>query len=166
MEFIHNELIGANGFFRTIRALYNLEQFGQNIEIRVLINAINFKRLPSLAEFIYRNLPFVWHVAFMGLEIEGRAKANIDKMWIDPVDYMQELRDAIFILRRRLMNVSIYNHQLCLMPNDLWKFARKSISEWKNTYLDVCKECLAYNKCGGFFRSSEKRHSAYIKPVV
>jgi len=38
-----------------------------------------------------RNLPFVDHVALMGLEDTGFAIANADLLWVDPTDYRQKL---------------------------------------------------------------------------
>jgi hypothetical protein len=40
--------------------------------------------LTRLAKYIYKNLPFVEHVTFMGLEFIGYTPHNIDKLWIDP----------------------------------------------------------------------------------
>ena len=68
-------------------------------------------------------------------------------------------------LSRREMNVSIYNHQLCVIPSEVWPFARKSISDWKNEYLDVCDECAVKQRCGGFFSSAKIHRSAHIAPI-
>ena len=62
-------------------------------------------------------------------------------------------------LALRGMNVSIYNHQLCLLRRPLWRFARKSISDFKNIYLETCQECAVLEECGGLFKSSEQIHS-------
>ena len=62
-------------------------------------------------------------------------------------------------------NVSIYNHQLCVLERDLWPVARKSISDWKNEYLACCDECAVQGSCGGFFSSSQLKHSDHIRPI-
>jgi hypothetical protein len=41
--------------------------------------------------WIARNLPFVDHVALMGLENTGFAIANEALLWIDPMDYCDDL---------------------------------------------------------------------------
>lgn len=160
----HNNIIQTKGFYDTIEGFYNLALFQQKIEIRVVINALNYKRLLRLAEFIYHNFPFIYHIAMMGMEPTGLAEKNINKVWIDPYDYRNELRKAIIYLNQRDMNVSIYNHQLCILPKDLWFYSRKSISTWKNIYIDECTDCQLKDNCGGFFESSIKFHSNYIKP--
>jgi His-Xaa-Ser system radical SAM maturase HxsC len=95
----HDYIVQADGAFdETIRGILNLKTYGQQVEIRVVIHRQNYAHLPRLAEFIARNLTFVDHVALMGLEMTGFAKANIDTLWIDPVDYRQELYEAVALL--------------------------------------------------------------------
>ena len=136
------------------------------LEIRVVLHAQTYKRLPQLAEFIYRNFPFVNHVALMGLEMFGYTNLNIDRLWIDPVDYQPELMKATLSLAERGLNVSIYNHQLCTIPEALWPFARQSISDWKNIFVPACDGCGVRDRCSGFFHSAAKRHSAHIQPIA
>src|SRR5260370_18677020 len=110
-----------------------------------------------------RNFPFVVHVALMGLEPTGYTPRNKEQLWIDPVDYQDKLEAAVEILATRGMNVSIYNSQLCLLRPSLWKFARKSISDWKNVYLQECQACNVMEQCGGLFQSAEKMHIPHIR---
>jgi hypothetical protein len=60
--------------------------------------------------------------------------------------------------------VSIYNHQLCLLPPELWPFARKSITDWKQAYPPACDTCSQRAACGGVFGTGEK-HSAFLHPI-
>jgi len=73
---------------------------------------------------------------------------------------------AVEYIAVRGMNVSLYNHPLCLLPRSLWKFARKSISDYKNIYLDACEHCAVLEQCGGLFKSAEQQHSAHIRPLA
>jgi His-Xaa-Ser system radical SAM maturase HxsC len=132
---IHDYIVQSAGAFdETIRGILNLKRYGQKVEIRIVLHAQSYARLPKLAEFIARNLTFVDHIAIMGLEITGFTRANMDSLWIDPIDYQKELYQAVRLLADSRMNVSIYNHQLCILDKRLWAFARKSISDWKNEY--------------------------------
>jgi len=161
----HNFIVRSESFYKTIQGIYNLALFNQKVEIRIVAHRINYNRLPALAEYIYHNFPFVYHIAFMGMEVMGLASKNINQLWIDPHDYMLQLADAVLYLNQRNMNVSIYNLQLCLLPNDLHSLSAHSISLWKNIYLEVCEECDLREDCGGFFSSSRGKHSAYISPI-
>ena len=161
----HDYVVQAkDAFDQTIMGLHNLARWGQRVEIRVVLHAQTVSRLPELAEFIYRNLTFAEHVALMGLEYIGYTPRNMDLLWVDPYDYQDRLAEAVRILRQRSMNVSIYNHQLCVLRPDLWRYAKKSISDWKNIYLDECTDCGVRNECGGFFKWATKVHSRAYTP--
>jgi His-Xaa-Ser system radical SAM maturase HxsC len=163
---IHDFIVQADGSFdETIRGILNLKRYSQKVEIRVVIHKQNYERLPQLAEFIGRNLQFVDHVALMGLEITGFTRANLDELWVDPIDYDLQLQRAVEILVRYKVKTSIYNLQRCLLEKNLWPFAVKSISDWKNKYYEECDECSQKNNCGGFFASSDIRRSSYIKAI-
>jgi His-Xaa-Ser system radical SAM maturase HxsC len=161
----HNRIVGATTFYKTIEGLYNLAKFRQKIGLRIVVHKQTYKRLPQLTEFIYRNFPFVFHVAFMQMETTGLAEQNIDKLWIDPYDYSKELEEAVLNLARRNMNVSIYNSQLCILPKSIRNYAKQSISDWKNIYLIECEGCELKQECAGFFASAENRHSRNISAI-
>lgn len=164
---IHDYVVQADGAFdETLRGIMNLKQYGQRVEIRVVVHCQTYQRLPQLAEFLVRNLTFVDQVALMGLEITGFTRANLGALWIDPFDYQRELYQAVSYLADSRMNVSIYNHQLCVLDRRLWPFARKSISDWKNEYLPACANCAERENCGGLFASAKLRHSDHIAAIA
>lgn len=161
---MHDYIVQAKGAFEeTLAGLYNCARYGIPVEIRVVLHKQSLPRLLALAEFIYRNVPFVGHIALMGLENMGYVKKNWDDLWVDPMDYQRELDKAVRHLHYRGMNVSIYNHPLCVIPRSLWSFARQSISDYKNLYLEECETCAERSRCSGLFASSETRHSRGIQ---
>jgi len=160
----HDYVVQAKGAFEeTVLGLYNLEREHVPIEIRVVVHRQTYRRLPQLAVFIARNFPFAAHVALMGMEMFGFVHKNLAELWIDPYDYQAELVAATEILFLSGLNTSIYNHQLCILDRRIWPFARKSISDWKNIYLEECEQCTMREQCGGLFQSAAKRHSAHIR---
>jgi His-Xaa-Ser repeat-associated downstream radical SAM protein len=164
---IHDFVVQADGAFdETIDGIINLKRYGQRIELRVVIHAENYERLPRLAEFIARNLQFIDQVSLMGLELTGFARANLDAVWIDPADYQNQLAQAVDILVLTGMTPIIFNHQLCLLRPELRKYAVKSISDWKREYMPECEGCIEVNRgCGGFFSSAKQRYSKFITPI-
>jgi His-Xaa-Ser system radical SAM maturase HxsC len=162
---LHDYVVQADGAFDdTIRGIINLKAAGVKVEIRVVLHRLTYERLPDLARFIRRNLTFCDHVALMGLEMMGFTKFNLEKLWIDPKEYQPQLKGAVETLARARMNVSIYNHQLCVLDPSLIRFNRKSISDWKNEYMPECEGCTRRAECGGFFSSANIRYSNHIKP--
>jgi His-Xaa-Ser system radical SAM maturase HxsC len=163
---LHDYIVQADGAFdETIQGIINLKRLSQKVEIRVVIHKQSVKRLKELSEFLARNLLFVDHVALMGLEMMGFTRANLDKLWIDPIEYKDVLSEAVKILTKAGMNVSVYNHQLCLVNKDIMPYYRKSISDWKNEYATECNGCSRMNECGGFFSSGiQFGYSKHLKP--
>ncbi len=154
----HDHVVQAPGAFsETLQGLYNLARAKQVIEIRVVLSQLTTPRLPELAHYVFRNLPFVRHVALMGIESTGLARKHYDELWIDPLDYQEHLTQAVYFLSNRGLPVSIYNLPLCLVPAHLARFARQSISDWKNLFIDDCKDCAAAEHCSGFFKSHTTR---------
>jgi His-Xaa-Ser system radical SAM maturase HxsC len=163
---LHDYVVQAHGAFdETVRGILNLGRLDQRIEIRVVIHKQTAPYLVDIAEFIARNLPFVDQVALMGLEMIGLARANMDAVWIDPIDYRDELAEAVMRLSRRRIKTMVYNHQLCLTDRRVWPYAVKSISDWKNEYHAECLDCSVRNACGGFFFSAKFRMSDNIRAI-
>ncbi|TIM15504.1 MAG: His-Xaa-Ser system radical SAM maturase HxsC [Mesorhizobium sp.] len=160
---VHDYVVQSKGAFdETIRGIMNLKSVGAEVEIRVVVHKQTYQGLADLSDFVFRNLTFVDHVTFMGLEITGYTRANMDQLWMDPYDYRSELRSAVQYLAAARINVSVYNHQLCLLDGSIHKYAKRSISDWKNEYADECTSCTRRNECGGFFSSSNLARSSHI----
>ena len=163
---LHDFIVQAEGAFEeTIRGILNLASLQQSVEIRVVVQRHTVPVLADLAEFIARNLPFIDQVALMGLEMTGLARPNSGEVWIDPSDYQLELTQATRILTGARIPARIYNHQLCVLDEHLWPYAVRSISDWKNDYLDICHQCSARDACGGVFTTSGNRLSQHLRPI-
>jgi His-Xaa-Ser system radical SAM maturase HxsC len=165
---LHDYIVQAKGAFdETIIGILNLKKLKQKVEIRIVLHKQSIKRLVELCHFITRNLLFVDHVALMGLEMMGFTRANLDKLWMDQFEYKNILSEAVGVLEKSGMNISIYNHQLCLINEDVLPYYRKSISDWKNEYAKECQDCLKTEACGGFFSSGIKhKYSQNLKPFL
>lgn len=164
---VHDYVVQADGAFdETIRGILALKAHGVRVEVRVVLQQQTVARLVPLARFLARNLLFVDHVALMGLELTGFARANLEQIWIDPTDYQAELVEAVGILDRAGLRTSIYNSQLCVLDQAIHRFARRSISDWKQEYMPECSGCSAKAECGGFFASAKLRYSRAISPIL
>jgi His-Xaa-Ser system radical SAM maturase HxsC len=164
----HNYVVqSANAFNETLRGILNLKSLAQPVEVRVVLHKQTVPRLVRLCEFIVRNLVFVDHVALMGLEITGFTRANLEGLWIDPYTYKDTLSHAVGVLEAYGMNVSVYNHQRCLVNEDVMRAYRKSISDWKNEYVEECQHCTQMKECGGLFLSAKQfKRSPNIRPFT
>ncbi len=167
VPYIHDYIVQDRGAFqKTINGILNLKQYGQKIELRFVIQEANYSDLELFAEFVSRNLQFIDQVAFMALEATGFARSNFDSLWVEPHIYASKLLSAVSILNKYKIKVRLFNFQLCTLPKELWSCSVKSISDWKNCYIDECSLCTVKSACGGFFSTSDGRIPESIKAVV
>lgn len=166
VDHIHDYVVQAQGAFdETVLGILRLKDKGQRVEVRVVLHAITAPRLRQTCEWLARNLPFVDHVALMGLENTGFALANQERLWIDPLDYADDLASGVQTLKQGGVRVSVYNLPLCLLDRSVWDVAMQSISDWKNTYLSVCDGCGVRSLCAGFFSTGRMRTSRGVRPI-
>lgn len=165
---LHDYVVQSKGAFdETVRGVLNLKRHVQRVEIRIVIHKQTYEGLAELAEFIARNLLFVDQVALMGLEHIGFARANIDTLWIDPIEYKDILSEAVRILTSYGIRTAVYNHPLCLVNEDVYPVYVKSISDWKNEFAKECEPCRRKSECGGFFSSGIRNgYSRSIAPFL
>lgn len=166
VDHIHDYVVQAKGAFdQTVLGVLQLKDRGQRVEIRIVLHAITAQRLRETCSWIARNLPYVDHVALMGMENTGFAIANDDKLWIDPVDYQESLKASVDVLAAAGVNVSVYNLPLCVLEPSIRPFAVQSISDWKNTYVQECDDCSARSNCAGFFSTGRPKFSRGIAAI-
>ena len=166
VDHLHDYVVQARGAFDdTVLGTLRLKDKGQRVEVRVVLHGVSAPRLRETCAWLARNLPFVDHVALMGLENAGFVLANQDLLWIDPLDYRADLACGVDMLRAAGVNVSIYNLPLCLLDRSVWEVAVQSISDWKNGYLSECDGCGVRSRCAGFFSSGRPRMSRGIRAI-
>ena len=158
-----NDIMGGDFYSSAMQSIQNLAILQQNIELRIVISKKNYSRLLQISEFVYRNFPFVQHIAFMGMEIIGYAHENLLELDISPNEYNQNLLDAIQFLNRRHMNASIYNVPFCLIDKRLWRFIRNSISAWKQNYTNECNLCIKKMNVLDFLLHQKYKNILYHK---
>jgi len=167
VDHVHDYVVQAKGAFdETILGILKLKDRGQRVEVRIVLHAQTAPALLQTCRWLARNLPFVDHVALMGLENTGFAIANEDLLWIDPVDYRDDLAAGVDTLSAAGVNVSVYNLQRCVLHRSVWPHAVQSISDWKNGYVKDCNSCTEKPRCSGFFTSGRPRQSRGIAAIL
>jgi His-Xaa-Ser system radical SAM maturase HxsC len=165
-DHVHDYVVQSRGALdETLLGILRLKELGQRVEIRLVLHALTTPTLVETCSWFSRSLPFVDHVALMGLENTGFAIANDALLWQDPVDYMSELSAAVRVLSAAGMRFSIYNLPRCLLSEECRPFAAKSISDWKNGFPLQCDPCAVKAECGGFFTTGRPRLSRGIAPI-
>jgi His-Xaa-Ser system radical SAM maturase HxsC len=167
VDHAHDHVVQAKGAFdETILGILKLKDRGQRAEVRVVLHALTAPLISETCRWLARNLPFVDHVALMGLENTGFAIANDALLWIDPMDYRDGLAEGVDHLVAAGVNVSVYNLPRCVLERSVWPFAVQSISDWKNGYVEECSGCIEKDRCSGLFTSGRPRLSRGIRALA
>lgn len=163
----HDYIVQArNAFHETIKGMYNCFQHELVTDVRIVLTKQNYQSLSNLVTYIYKNMPFVAHIAFMSMEYIGFAMNNFEILHINPNDYREELKNAIKLCETYKLPMSVYNLPMCMMDESLWPYARQSISDWKNEFDDVCLSCEKKEVCSGMFSSTYPHYREYITPIL
>jgi hypothetical protein len=70
---------------------------------------------------------------------------------VDLLDWAETLERSVRELQRHRVPFLFMNTPLCSIPSNLWPYAHKSISDWKNVYADECTRCTVKAACSGLF---------------
>ena len=166
-DFLHDFVVQSPGAFEeTLAGLLNLRRFGQTVQLRIVLIRPVLENLAALCEFIGRNLPFVREVALMACEPIGFALANPELTDIDLRDWSTELSHGFRTLKRAKVPAILMNAPLCALPQTLWPYAHKSISDWKRTFAEDCATCRVKTECAGLFSWHHPgKHSMKIQKI-
>lgn len=148
----HDAIVGKQGAHsRLLKSLVIMAKSGSAVELRTVAMKQNSQIMAELSDFISRNLSFISEWAIMQIERIGFGRKNWSaSFWDTSVDFAP-LAEAIDIAVTRRLNVVLYNFPLCTVPIRYRRYAVKSISDWKQKYLDMCSGCNIVTECGGFF---------------
>jgi His-Xaa-Ser system radical SAM maturase HxsC len=167
VDHIHDHVVQAKGAFdETVLGILKLKDRDQRVEIRVVLHALTAPSIAETCRWIARNLPFVDHVALMGLENTGFAIANDAVLWIDPMDYRDALAKGVDELVAAGVHVSVYNLPKCVLSRSVWPYAVQSISDWKNAFVAECDRCDEKASCSGFFTTGRPRFSRGVSAIT
>ncbi|MGR3662471.1 MAG: His-Xaa-Ser system radical SAM maturase HxsC [Paracoccaceae bacterium] len=149
---LHDRIVAKKGAFSILmRNLALLASVGAQIELRTVVLRSNALQFESLSHHISKHLSFIEFWAIMQLESIGYGRQNWDQEFFDssilfnPIGKSIDLAVALGIL------VKLYNFPLCTLPEPYRQFSVRSISDWKQKYLENCDGCNSKSQCGGFF---------------
>jgi len=118
VDHIHDHVVQAKGAFdETVLGILKLKDRGQRVEIRVVLHALTAPIIEETGRWVARNLPFVDHVALMGLENTGFAIATMPcSGWIR-WNYGDGLAKAVDHLSAAGVNISVYTCRNASFPS-------------------------------------------------
>lgn len=156
-EELHDFIVQSHhAFEETIEGLYVLQKYKQPVQLRIVLVKPVLENLLNICQYIRSNLPFVNQVAFIGCEPIGFALANTEISKVDITDWWEILEESIANINLVKIHPVIMNIPLCCLPQSLWKYSSRSISDWKQVYHHECQQCDVVEQCCGLFSWYQK----------
>lgn len=163
----HDTITRAKGSFKqTLMALHHLISTHIRVELRIVVSRLNMDDLEQIAKLIVKECKGVYTVKFIGLEMLGNARRNLNDVWIDYKESFSKMKSAIDLLVKNEIDVGIYNYPLCCVDQPYWSLCEKSITDYKVRYLPQCNQCIKKDACGGMFSGTYNLMKGVIKPIL
>lgn len=141
-------------FEQTILGIKNLLKYDVDIEIRVVIHAINYPYLPKIAEFIKNNLQGISRVVFLYFDAIGSGSINKNRLFVKMIEVVPYLEKAVDILNQNDIKTFIYHFPLCVLKKKYWNIAKgRTVEERRITFCDTCKKCKLKEECPGIWKT-------------
>lgn len=155
-----------NSFMQTIKGIKNLLSTHIRVEIRIVVSKLNIHFIDKITNLIIDQLKGVYTIKFLGLEMLGNARLNMDQVWLDYQSSFQYLKEPIKNLILNGFNVGLYNYPLCCVDKEYWSICEKSITDYKVSFLDECDKCNKHDACCGMFYGTFRLMERYIKAII
>ncbi len=152
---IHDNVTQIEGsFLNTVLGIKNLLNIGAILELRVIINKINYQYLNEISYFIFNTFPEFTYLVFISMEINNRAISREA-----PVPYEQFVPYLEEVLKKYdTTRIKLYHFPLCSINDNHWHLIYKSIDKKKLCFSKECGRCFVKKNCMGILKS----YSAYF----
>ncbi len=149
---IHDAVTRSPGSFeQTISGLKNLLTFkkqGQLIDLRFVMTKLSYKGINELLELLAKDFSRLDRVILIFPEIENQAKKNLNSIKITYRQVRPYLKKSLPLFKN-FKEVRLYHFPLCAIPENLWLYAWRTVSQEDVTFLPFCRKCEYRSYCLG-----------------
>lgn len=157
---IHDTIVVKDGAYARLHESFGwLLRAGARVELRTVLLSENAHQLPALARHIVHRLSFIEQWSIMQLESIGFARNRWGRLLFDHADNFAPVAAALDRACLHGVRPALFNFPLCTVPEAYRRFAVRSISDWKQKYVEPCSHCSARAACGGFFEWHPDEHA-------
>lgn len=154
---LHNAVTRTpNSFEQQIKGIKNLINAGINVELRVVVNKINYKYLDNISDYLINNFSsknFIY-VNFVNTKLTGQALKNKKRVAVKVEEVIPYLEKGAKKLVNFGFNITLSHFPHCVLPKELWKYSvGPSAEKTEIIFLENCKNCFKRNECSGFWKS-------------
>lgn len=148
----HDRIVGKEGAFDRLHESFAvLAKARARIELRTVVLQDNACHLPAIARYVIYRLPFIETWSIMQLENIGFARRRWHELFYDHQQGFEPIAAALDLAALHAVSAALFNMPLCTLPERYRPFAVRSISDWKQRYVEPCQRCNRRAECAGFF---------------
>ncbi len=152
---IHDTITRLKGSFKeTKQGIKNLLKNNIKVELRIIVNKINYKDIPQFPEFIVKEFKGITRVVFINMKYTGNAFINRKKMFVKISESNLYVEKAIDILTKNNIDVKLFHFPPCTIKKKYWDLAEgitKQTSELM--FVKGCENCVMKEECPMIWKS-------------
>ena len=152
---IHDKITRAKGSFdETVLGVKNLLKNGFNVELRILVEKLNYQNMEDIARFIVKNFKGLERVVFINLKYTGNAFINRHAVFVRYSKAVPFVQNAADILLKNGFEVKLFHFPLCIIDKKYWPRAEGTTKqEMELTLLKKCELCAVKDRCPKIWKS-------------
>jgi hypothetical protein len=136
-----------------MRGIINILKYknqDQQLEIRIIIQKMNYKYLDKMYYLIHKFFPQVDTVTTIMMEFEGQALDNIEHTRVNYTQVMEANND-VFVKWGEVFGrdrFRLYHFPLCIVKDTrLWKYLWRTLPAHEITFVKSCMDCKSAKYC-------------------
>lgn len=151
-EKLHDNITKTkNSFKETFKGIKNLINNKIDVELRVVINKLNYKDTPSLIKLYNEEFEKVNTITLFPIDFVGNAAINFNKLKYTYKKITPYIEKAIDICPNK---INLYHIPFCTISKKYWKNIQSvTVIENRITFSKLCKNCKFEDKCPRIWKS-------------
>ncbi len=152
---VHDEIAQAKGsWHEAVQGIKNLLKYGFNVELRILVERLNYLEMEDFARFIVENFNGLERVVFINLKYTGNAFINRKRIFVRYSKAAPFVQKAADILLENGFEVKLFHFPLCIIDKKYWPLAEGTTKqESELTLLEKCEFCVVKDRCPKIWKS-------------
>lgn len=150
----HEAIVRKKWSFQALmRGIINILKYknqDQQLEIRIIIQKMNYKYLDKMYYLIHKFFPQVDTVTTIMMEFEGQALDNIEHTRVNYTQVMEANND-VFVKWGEVFGrdrFRLYHFPLCIVKDTrLWKYLWRTLPAHEITFVKACMDCKSAKYC-------------------
>lgn len=146
---VHDSITMNQGSWeQTAKGIKNLMGLGIRVELRIIVNRLNYASMEDTARYMSSNFIGVERVVFINMKYTGNAFRNREGIFVRYRELAPYTASAVGILLKAGIDVRLFHFPLCTLP-DKYRELATGLTKQKAelTFVEACKDCKSRQDC-------------------